>query len=416
MIRSLYRLATALTRVAPLPPKARASVAGRRGAAARWEAWATSRDGDDGPTMWFHGASVGECLALEPVLRRLRTAYPRARTVLTYVSPSAATWGSWLTDYADYLPLDRPRDVRRAFDALRPGAIVVSRCDAWPEFLAEAARRDVPVALAGAAVRPGSTRLRWPARRLYARTLGGVRFAGAVTGDDAARLATLGIPRDVISVTGDPAHDRVVERNVDLAALEPLRRWATGHRVIVAGSLEPGDVSPVARALRGLLRDDPALRAVLVPHDSRGAAGEALRAALRRETIASARWTGGGADPASRVIQVETRGMLADAYALADVAHVGGCANGVHSVVEPAAYAVPVTILCANAAGRDVDLLRDAGGLAVARGAPALAAQWRAWLADDESRLRAGLAARGALESGSAGATAEAVAELFDAA
>lgn len=402
MVLPLYRIATAAARLAPLPRKARASVAGRQDAVTRWERWAASHPAGDAPTVWLHGASVGECLALEPIIHRLRVAHPGLRTTLTYVSPSSAEWASWPVDRADFLPLDRPDDVRRAFDALRPDVIVVSRCDIWPEWFREAGRRDVPLALVGATVREDSARLRWPVRTLYRSVLGGVRFAGALTDADAERLVALGVPHQAIAVTGDPAHDRVIERPTDFARLEPLRRWAERRFVIVAGSLEVGDVEPVARALGTLMRGNDRVGALVIAHDPDGAAAEAIPHALERAGIATARCAGTGDVPAASAIHLVGRGVLADAYLAADIAHVGGSKVGAHSVVEPAAFGVPVTVLASPRPGRDVETLRRGGGGAVLRGAEALASQWRRWLTDDAVRTRAGLAARAALDAGAA--------------
>jgi hypothetical protein len=87
---------------------------------------------------------------------------------------------------------------------------------------------------------------------------------------------------------------------------------------------------------------------------------------------------------------VESRGILPDLYLLADLAYVGGGfgRRGVHSVIEPAAFAVPVLTATAD------------GGAGLAR-------QWLAWLNDTGAARAAGLAARRGLHSGAARATVD---------
>lgn len=407
MHRTLYRAATTLARHAPLPHTARASMIGRAGAAGRWETWA-GRAGRS-TTVWFHGASVGECLALDPVMARLRVHHREIQSVLTYVSPSAATWQAWPVQHADYLPLDRPDDVRRTLDAIDPALIAISRSDIWPELMLQAASRGVPLALVGATIGAGSARLRWPARALYRDALTGIRFAGAVTPEDAERLVRLGVPPETIAVTGDPAHDRVLERVPDLGVIAELVAWRTGRHVAVIGSLEPDDIEPVRRALRIMLREDPQFAALLVPHDARRIAASAFA------DLDPATWRPGDPAPAARVTWVATRGLLTDLYALADVAYVGGAMRRPrpHSLLEPAAFGVPAAV--GGAAERDAGAraMIERGGAACARDGTGLAGQWARWLVHPDALESAGLGARRTLRPGAAAATVKAINTLL---
>ncbi len=383
-------------------------MSGRRDAAARWERWA-ARAGR-GTTVWFHGASVGECLALEPVISRLRAGRRGLRTILTYVSPSAAAWERWTVDHADYLPLDRRSDIHRTLDAIDPALIAVSRSDIWPELMLDAASRGIPLALVGATIGAGSARLRWPARRLYRDALAGVRFAGAVTPGDARRLARLGVPAEAITVTGDPAHDRVLERVPDLRTIAALAPWRSGRHVAVIGSVEPDDVGPLRRALDVLLREDARFAALLVPHDPERLAATAFAG------LEPATWRPGDPVPTARVVWVAARGLLADLYALADVAYVGGAMRRPkpHSLLEPAAFAVPVAVGAAVEHAAGAEWIMAPGGAVAVRDEEMLASAWRPWIADPTRRTAAGLAARRALQTGAAAATTGALDQLLN--
>lgn len=407
MHRTLYRAATALARHAPLPPMARASMVGRRGAVGRWEEWAAG--GECSTTVWFHGASVGECLALEPVMARLRAHHRELPTVLTYVSPSAAAWQGWPVERADYLPVDRPDDVRRTLDAIDPALIAVSRSDIWPELMLQAASRGVPIALVGATIGAESARLRWPARGLYRDALRGVRFAGAVTPEDAERLARLGVPPETITITGDPAHDRVLERVPDLGAIAELVAWRAGRHVAVIGSIESDDIKPVRRTLEVLLEEDTRVAALLVPHDPERLAASAFAG------LDAATWRPGDPAPAARVVWVATRGLLADLYALADVAYVGGAMRRPkpHSLLEPAAFAVPAAVGIAAEQDVGARALIGRGGAVSVRDGTGLADQWTRWLAHPDALASAGLDARRALRPGAAAVIVKAINTLL---
>src|SRR5262245_34928294 len=112
-----YRLVARLATALPV-----AGAPARRRAAARWARWSGGR------TMWFHAASVGEALAVEPLMRRLRRARPDLSPVLTFTSASVERWpGPWPAAAADYAPPETPAAVARVFGALKPAVLVFSR-------------------------------------------------------------------------------------------------------------------------------------------------------------------------------------------------------------------------------------------------------------------------------------------------
>jgi 3-deoxy-D-manno-octulosonic-acid transferase len=108
------------------------------------------------------------------------------------------------------------------------------------------------------------------------------------------------------------------------------------------------------------------------------------------------------AAPAADVILVDRVGVLADLYALADVAFVGGGFHGfgLHSVLEPAAYGVPVVFGPEWQGSRDASGLVSLGGARPAGAAPELAATVALWFTDDDARSEAGTASVAFVKSG----------------
>jgi 3-deoxy-D-manno-octulosonic-acid transferase len=102
------------------------------------------------------------------------------------------------------------------------------------------------------------------------------------------------------------------------------------------------------------------------------------------------------------VLLVDRTGALGDLYALADVAYVGGGfhAAGLHSVLEPAAFGVPVLIGPRHEGSRDAKLLLDAGGAAEVDGTTVFARVAGDWLTDSAAREQAGNSAREVVRAG----------------
>lgn len=307
-------------------------------------------------------------------------------------------------DRADYLPPDLAGDMEAMLDALRPRLLVFSRADVWPELATVAMRQDVPVALVGATVSPASGRLGWPVRRLFRPLYAGIAYAGATSASDAERLALLGCTPAAVEVTGDPRHDYVLERVPDGSVLRQLVDWAAAGEVLVAGSTEPADEPLLLDAFAEVHRRRPTSRLLACPHDPRR--GGRVVAEARRRGLDAAGWSPGALPNAAPCLVTARAGLLADLYALATMAYVGGGfgPHGVHAVIEPASFAVPVILGPRGHSADATTLLRSGGALALTGRHPAqaLARLWETWLDDPAGRTRAGLAARRALTAGAA--------------
>jgi 3-deoxy-D-manno-octulosonic-acid transferase len=419
-VLSAYRLLAPVVHRLPFPPGVLArSLAGRRDAAARWEAWAAAHRGD-GPLIWSHAASVGEQQVLEPVLHRLRRARPDVQIVQTHTSPSVLpTAVPSAVRHRDYLPWDERGSIATTLHVLAPALLLFGRGDLWPELVVSATARNIPVAVVGATVRAGSLRFRAPARLALRDAYRHVSWLGAVTSADADRWSLLGVPAERVTVTGDPRHDRILERIADLGPARAVRTWAGSAPVLVAGSVEPTDDGVLAAALGTLAREAPDIHVVVVPHDISPNRLAALRRALDTRDIRTVSWTGPPAViPKGQVAIVTAGGLLADLYLGADVAYVGGGfrRGRLHAVAEPAAVGLPVIVGPHWHGGVDADAMVSSGGAVLVPAGDAAAALARiisGLAAAPAERARRGLAARATLSGGASRVTADAVLALL---
>jgi 3-deoxy-D-manno-octulosonic-acid transferase len=165
----------------------------------------------------------------------------------------------------------------------------------------------------------------------------------------------------------------------------------------VAGSTWPSDEAVVLAAFAEFLTQVPTARLILAPHEPNpdhlaGITQRTQALGLPRPARLSQLEH---AAPAP-VVVVDRVGVLADLYALSDVAFVGGGYHraGLHSVLEPAVFGVPVTVGPHWQMSRDAHLLIEQGGAVAlpADGRQPLHAQWLVWYHDAESRKKAGAA------------------------
>jgi 3-deoxy-D-manno-octulosonic-acid transferase len=394
-------LARALASVAPgSGGKLLRSFAARRGVRDRFAAFAR-RPGR--PLLWMHAPSVGEGLQARPVLELARARLPEAQLAYTYFSPSAERFAQALdVDFRDVLPFDATTDARAALDALAPTALVFSKLDVWPTLAREASKRGVRLGLVSATLAQESSRRRGIAAALLRDAYARLDRVGAISDDDAERLAGLGVPASRISVTGDTRYDQVWGRaaaaRLDSPLLAPLRG---GRPTLVAGSTWPSDEKYLLAAWRGIRERHPETRMIIAPHEPTAEHLAPIEQWCERESVSCAR-LGASAAPDADVVLVDRVGVLGDLYALADVAFIGGGfhAAGLHSVLEPAAFGAPVVFGPRHTGSRDAGLLLEARAAATAQDTTSLEASLEAWLDDPAARRTSGDAAREVVRAG----------------
>jgi 3-deoxy-D-manno-octulosonic-acid transferase len=109
-----------------------------------------------GPVVWIHAVSLGETRAAAPLIDALAQARPDLHFVLTHMTPTgraagaelAARWPGRLVQR--YLPYELPWALGRFFRETAPVLGVVMETEVWPNLLAAARQRGLPVALVNA--------------------------------------------------------------------------------------------------------------------------------------------------------------------------------------------------------------------------------------------------------------------------
>ncbi len=396
-------LARAAASIAPAgESKVLRALAARRGIRARYATWARSGRDPRRPLLWLHAPSVGEGLQARPVLELARRERPDLQLAYTHFSPSAFTFAQSLdVDYRDYLPFDTRGEARAALDALRPTALVFSKLDVWPRLVSEASRRGTRLGLISATLAAASSRRSHFAAVLLRDAYARLDAVGAIDDADADRLVALGVRPAAITVTGDTRYDQVWQRAARGGSTVVVRQLISERPTLVAGSTWPADEAPLLAAWSRVQAAIPEARLIIAPHEPSGSHLSSIEAWAREQRVRSSR-LGDDNVMTADVVLVDRVGVLGDLYALGEAAFVGGGfhAAGLHSVLEPAAFGLPVLFGPRYGMSRDARLLAAAGGGVSAADAAAIARQVIAWLGDDTTRADAGGRARALVRSG----------------
>jgi 3-deoxy-D-manno-octulosonic-acid transferase len=407
--RAALRLGAALApALGRLDNKIRTGDQARRGAGDRLLDWARWNREATRPLAWFHAASVGEGLQAESVLQEFRRLRPECQIIYTHFSPSAEALARRLdVDTADYLPYDLPDTMDRLLASLEPDLLVFSKLDVWPELSTRAATSGAQVTIVAATVSPASARLRWPARWLLEPGYRVMAAAAAISAQDSQRLARIGVPAERIQVLGDPRFDSVAARVHTVRPDDPLLRFGQGASTMVAGSTWAPDEEVLLGAFSQLHRSRPDARLILVPHEPTPAHLAALD--LRCASLGLPRPVRLSEAQGPVPLMVADRiGLLATLYGGGTMAYVGGGFGtaGLHSVLEPAAWSIPVAFGPRWRNSRDAALLLDAAAASalphssMGRARVVLQQCWEKWIVDAEERKDQGRRARAVVDRG----------------
>jgi len=188
----------------------------RRGLSEKFFGPARASTPGDKPVVWFHAVSVGEVNLLGTLVPAFQTRHADWRVVVSATTDTGLAEARKKFPALDVIawPLDFSWAVSRAFDVVKPALVVLTESELWPNFLAAAGGRNVPVVVVNARMSPRSfrrlARIAGVARRFLFRYV--TRFA--VQEDEYAdRFRQLGIPVERIITTGSIKYDGAASRN-----------------------------------------------------------------------------------------------------------------------------------------------------------------------------------------------------------
>ena len=299
-----------------------------------------------GRLLWLHVVSVGETRAAEPLIKALLARYPEHGLLLTHMTPTGRAVGTELIAklgarlHQAYLPYDLPDASARFFAHFRPEFGLLMETELWPNLIAAAKARGIPLALVNA--------------RLSARSLHGYRrflpligpavaaldLVAAQTAADAERLSELG------------AHTPHVCGNIKFDVTPPADKLELGRQwratldsrpIWLCASTREGEEAPLLDAL--MLHAPSDVLLLLVPrHPQRF--DEVATAIEARGLPFKRRSSGDFPDAGTRVWLGDSMGEMAAYYALADLALIGGSLQplGGQNLIEAAACGCPVLV------------------------------------------------------------------------
>ncbi|MEN9020796.1 MAG: hypothetical protein GWQ05_03145 [Verrucomicrobiaceae bacterium] len=305
---------------------------------------------------WIHAVSVGEVLVALKLIEAIQKEHPEQMLVL---STTSSTGHATAKDKAPtgvhviYNPLDLPGIVERVLRKLNPSLIVLMESELWPNLIATAEKRHIPVVIANARLSPRSAHRYTKFRALASPTLNRLTAVLTQEPQDGPRWEATGLQREKIHCTGSIKFDPAVGQDPLEEQLGNLRSILTDlwgnledKHLVLLGSSHAGEELAVAKIFAKMKVNLPQLRLLLVPrHFER--ANDILAELERAGLSANQRsaWPTRRHESAD-ILLVDSTGELRTWYALVQAVIVGKSflGEGGQNPVEPILAGCPVVV------------------------------------------------------------------------
>ena len=314
--------------------KAKKGVLGRKESLKKVQSAFSAKD----KVIWMHAASLGEYEQGLPVLEQLKKSLSDHKILVTFFSPSGYEHIVKKKNIADvicYLPFDKKADIKEFVAQINVALFFTVKYDYWYNLLEELKQKGIKTYVISALFYDTQSFFtsygKWFVKQLQKN----IDWFFHQTEMSYALAKSVGLTQS--SVTGDTRFDRVKQlRNRD-NHVECIKDFIGRDKAVVFGSSWQAEEKMAEEVFLGT----PYAKLIIAPHDLKRVQHlkQVFPEAILYSTIKDS-----AENFNSRVLIIDSIGLLSRLYSYADIAVVGGGFHdaGLHNILEAATFGVPV--------------------------------------------------------------------------
>jgi 3-deoxy-D-manno-octulosonic-acid transferase len=291
--------------------------------------------------VWIHCSSLGEFEQARPLLESLKTAYPLYKLVLTFFSPSGYEVRNKYdqADYVFYLPMDGKGNAKTFLTLVDPRLAIFVKYEFWYFYLAQLQQTEVPAILICAAFRTDQIFFK-SYGKIFRKMIG---FFSFIFLQDEASLRLLNsIGRyENVKIGGDTRYDRVSAIAAGKSSIAEVEEFKSGCQLVIAGSTWPHDELILAKCFSQMPSN---WKLVIAPHEIDEDHLNKIARTFGEDCVFFSKWKDQKRPISKNILIMDNMGMLSRLYAYGSIAYVGGGfqKGGIHNILEPAVFGLPV--------------------------------------------------------------------------
>ena len=300
----------------------------------------------DDKTIWLHAASLGEYEQGLPVIEKIKEKYPSHKIVVTFFSPSGyeVRKNNTVADVTVYLPLDTKSNAKQFLDLAHPELVFFIKYEYWPNYLNELKKLNIKTYLISGILREDQAFFKWYGG-FYKNALKTFDYFFVQNENSKKLLQRIGFNN--VKISGDTRFDRVVSILERDNSLDFIEEFKDNKTTIVIGSSWPKDESLLIEYINNSPEN---VKFLIAPHNIKK---EQIDSLYKQIQISRFKYSDYSIETLRKpnlknyqVFIIDTIGILTKIYSYADIAYVGGGFGnpGVHNILEPATFGVPIVI------------------------------------------------------------------------
>ena len=294
-------------------------------------------------TIWFHAASLGEYEQGLPVMEAVKQKFPNHKIVLTFFSPSGfeVRKNNTIADVTVYLPLDTKSNAKKFVNLVHAEMVFFIKYEFWPNYLNQIKQQNsnTKLFLISGIFRENQAFFKWYGS-FYRKALQNFDYFFVQNETSKKLVNKIGFTNATVS--GDTRFDRVVailQRDNSLEFIEQFKGKST---LIVIGSSWPKDEEILVDFINSATEN---VKFILAPHNIHKSEIDNLQSLIKKKTVLFSDKENQDVSKFD-VFIIDTIGILTKIYSYADIAYVGGGFGnpGVHNILEPATFGIPIIV------------------------------------------------------------------------
>ena len=314
--------------------KAKQWITGRRG---QWEKININLAKQEN-TVWFHCSSLGEFEQGRPVIEEYKKHNPNAFIVLTFFSPSGYEIRKNYenADLILYLPLDIKKNVNKFLDLIKPKFAVFVKYEFWYNYLHQLWLRNIPLFLISANFREDQWFFKSYGRS-FRKMLG--FFSHIFVQNEQSLKILKRHSIENVTIAGDTRVDRVYQISNEVKENSVIEKFKNQKILLVAGSSWKKDEEILIKYIN---ESEDNLKWIIAPHEIKKENILRIQKSISRPSVKYSIFKE-KQDSNTEVLIIDNIGMLSSLYKYGDIAYIGGgFGKGIHNILEPATFGIPV--------------------------------------------------------------------------
>ncbi|KAF2329408.1 3-deoxy-D-manno-octulosonic acid transferase [Flavobacterium daemonense] len=293
-------------------------------------------------TIWFHSASLGEYEQGLPVIEKIKGKYPTHKIIVTFFSPSGyeVRKNNTVADITIYLPLDSKSNAKKFLKLAHPELAFFIKYEFWLNYLKELEKSKTPTYLISGIFRDNQMFFKWYGG-FYRKALKAFTYFFVQNESSKEKIEAIGFKN--VSVSGDTRFDRVAAILERDNTVDFIEKFKNNTPTIVIGSSWPKDEVLLAEYIN---QAPETVKFIIAPHNIKEDQISSLKSQISKSTVLFSEKDNATDLSNYNVFIIDTVGLLTKIYSYGTIAYVGGGFGnpGIHNILEPATFGIPILI------------------------------------------------------------------------